>query len=137
MANRRWSTQGIVTPRTRPQQLLRARFAALDAGKRVIMARLAHPPRHTAAALGVAFLIYLIAGHAYHPGKAMGEAAMGSGICIVLVTVLAAVTLARPVRPSVPFALFVDATPAPLPHSVRAPMPRARSSPVWLQRFLN
>lgn len=101
------------------------------------MARLSHPSRGTVYAFGVAFLIYLIAGHGFHPGQTMDEAAMGAGICIVLVTVLAAVTLARPARPAAPFAPLVGTTPAPLRHSVGAPMPRARASPMWLQRFLN
>lgn len=62
------------------------------------MTRLGHPDRGAVAALAAAFLVYLVAGHAYHPGKTMDEAAVGSGICIVLVTVLATVTLRRPQR---------------------------------------
>jgi hypothetical protein len=96
-----------------------------------------HPSRGTVVALGVAFLIYLVAGHAFHPGQTMDEAAMGSGICIVLVTVLASVTFTLPPRPAAPNALLARATPAPLQRTVWAPMPRGRASPVWLQRFLN
>ena len=113
------------------------RFDARDAGKCVAMVRLSHPSCRTVAALGVAFVAYLVAGHALHPGQTMDEAAMGSGICIVLVTVLAGVALVRPPRPAVPFARLVRATPASSRRYVWAPMPRARASPVWLQRFLN
>jgi hypothetical protein len=101
------------------------------------MARFSHPSRRTVAALGVAFLAYLVAGHALHPGQRMDEAAMGSGICIVLVTVLAGVVLVRPPRPAAPFVRLVRATPVPSCRGLWAPMPRARASPVWLQRFLN
>jgi hypothetical protein len=65
----------------------------------------------------------------------MEEAAMGAGICIDLATV-AAVALLPTIPPPTRFA---HATPMPRPR-VRAVAPRAhpraRASPVWLQRFL-
>jgi hypothetical protein len=58
---------------------------------------LRHPRHCLIAALAAAFLVYLVAGHAYHPGESMEEAAMGAGICIILATFVAAVaTLVRP-----------------------------------------
>lgn len=101
------------------------------------MVRLSQPSRRTVAALGAAFLLYLVAGHAFHPGQTMDEAAMGAGICIVLVTVLVGVALVRPPRPAAPFVRLVRTTPAPSCPGVSARMPGARASPVWLQRFLN
>ena len=88
------------------------------------------------AALAAAFLVYLLAGHAYHPGQAMEEAAMGAGICIVLVTFVAAVAaLVRP-RP-LPFVAPVVSAPARPAPAVAPDGAHARASPVWLQRFLN
>jgi hypothetical protein len=113
------------------------RFDEGDPGKRLFMDRLSRPSRGTVCAFGVAFLLYLVAGHGFHPGQTMDEAAVGAGICIVLVTVLAAATLARPACLTAPFAALVGTTLAPSRRSVHAPNPRARASPVWLQRFLN
>lgn len=87
------------------------------------------------AALGATFLLYLVAGHAFHPGQRMDEAAMGAGICIVLVTVLALAFVPPPSRPrAAPIAAraFQAASP-PTPQLVA---PRARPSPALLQRFL-
>lgn len=99
------------------------------------MANFGRPRRHVVAALVAAFLAYLAAGHAHHPGKTMDEAALGSGICIVLV-VAAAVAVLRPRQwPSLPVAGVVAAVAAPV--GVPTLERRARASPVSLQRFLN
>ena len=61
---------------------------------------------------------------------------MGAGICIVLVTALAAVVLTHPpvaVSRLAPVALAAPSS----PHVVPVALPRARASPEWLQRFLN
>jgi hypothetical protein len=97
---------------------------------------LRYPRRALIAALAAAFLVYLVAGHAHHPGQSMEEAAMGAGICIVLVTFVAAVTaLVRP-RPSAFVAPLLVALGGHAP-AVPADAADARASPVWLQRFLN
>jgi NADH:ubiquinone oxidoreductase subunit 6 (subunit J) len=83
-----------------------------------------------------AFVVYLLAGHAVHPGETMHEAAMGAGICIVLVTLVVASVVGTP-RPHVPTHRRASA-PAPASlHPVSASPPRARASPQWLRRFLN
>ncbi len=65
----------------------------------------------------------------------MDEAAMGAGICIVLVTVVVAVALPRHRRPLfTPLLATALAAAAP---ALRMPPTRARASPQWLQRFLN
>jgi hypothetical protein len=96
---------------------------------------LRRPRRTFPAALAAVFLVYLVAGHASHPGQTMEEAAMGAGICILLVTVVGAVAFAAPLpalawmRPAVLV--------APLAAPSAAPVARARASPAWLQRFLD
>ena len=99
------------------------------------MARLPRIRRSLIAAVAAAFLAYLVLGHAHHPGKTMDDAAMGAGICIVLVTLAAAAALAQP-RPSVFATPLLLALPTAAPVTPLKAMP-ARASPQWLQRFLN
>jgi hypothetical protein len=92
-------------------------------------------------AIAVAALAaYFTIGHAAHTSAAMdaGKALHGTGICLVLLALSAAVILPRlrrlRLRPAQRPTLFV--APAldwsPSPHQAVA-----RASPVWLQRFLN
>ena len=87
-------------------------------------------------AIVAALLLYLLLGHAQHPGKTMEEAASGAGICIMLVTIMAVAAAGRPQRASVAWRP-ADAVPPVLVRTATAPLPRARASPQWLQRFLN
>jgi hypothetical protein len=112
------------------------RFARRDDGKSSGMSRLRRPRSCALAALATAFVIYLVAGHAYHPGQTMDKAAMGAGICIVLVTGAAVALL----RPPPPRAARLELERVEAPSTPPPPLPppaRARASPVWLQRFLN
>jgi hypothetical protein len=88
------------------------------------------------AVLVAAFFVYLVAGHAVHPGQTMDEATLGSGICIILVTLAAGVGIARQPGPVARFRPFAFATPVAAPIA-SAPAAPARASPAWLGRFLN
>ena len=83
-----------------------------------------------------ALLLYLLLGHAQHPGETMEEAATGAGICIMLVTIVAVVAAGRPPRRGMVWPPVASASPV-LVQPATAPLPRARPSPQWLQRFLN
>lgn len=83
-----------------------------------------------------ALLLYLLLGHAQHPGQTMKEAATGAGICIMLVTIVAVVAAARPQQTGLSWPPPVAAGPT-VALWAETPLPRARASPQWLQRFLN
>jgi hypothetical protein len=97
---------------------------------------LRRPHRSLIAALAAASLVYLVAGHAHHPGQSMEEAAVRAGICIVLVTFVAAVAalVGRAAVGVCRTGRDRSGATGPAMPSNRA---RARASPVWLQRFLN
>ena len=83
-----------------------------------------------------AFALYLVAGHGFHAGQTIEDAAMGSGICIVLVAVAGAAALTYP-PPARPLTAAAASPRAAARRRSLAPQPSARASPVWLQRFLN
>ena len=80
--------------------------------------------------------MYLFAGHAFHTGQSMAEASIGPGICIVLVTVVALAFVRTPpkIGPGPLGALAVSLGLVAQPVPLRA---TARTSPAWLQRFLD
>jgi hypothetical protein len=96
--------------------------------------RLARGPLFTIVA---ALLLYLLLGHAQHPGETMEQAATGAGICLLLVTTIAVVVAARPPESRLVPRSSVATPAAVASRAWTAPLPRTRASPAWLQRFLN
>ncbi len=91
----------------------------------------------SAAAVVAALAFYLVIGHGSHASLADEGALHGLGICLIMVTFVAALLLPLPglVRRPVARAL---AEPIVLARS-EPPIPdgRARASPAWIARFLS
>jgi len=98
--------------------------------------RLRRPPRSFLVVAGAALLLCLVGGHLCHSSQTIDEAAVALGICFVAVAVAGVSVRTGPLLLAsfLPRRLIAGASPVTV--SLEE-WPRARASPVWLQRSLN